>query len=122
MKLPSGNPCIVYAQQAAYGLKESLVRAWKELERGAPLSGAAIYGESIVFLVNLCRAMQDESIPKPLQRPRAEEALLNRILVYVDANLQERITLADIGERFSSAKAISRISFRIRSGPAFTGM
>lgn len=120
IKLPRNTPCILYAKQTeAYGLQDYLVRAWRELERGMPICSAAIYGESILFLTNLCRAMQSESFQKQIPLPRTEIDVLDRILVFIDANLQERIKLADLEKHFSVSKSYISHQFQYKIGVSF---
>lgn len=118
--LPRNTPYILRAEQAeAYGLKEYLLRAWGELERDMPLCSAAIYGESILFLTNLCRALHDEPLQKRLPPPHTETELLDRILIFIDANLQKRITLAELENRFFVSKSYISHQFQYKIGVSF---
>lgn len=99
-------------------LEEHLFRAWKENEENMYLSQAAVYGETILFLTKLCRAINDFSQEKPLKL-EAEQDILDKILIYIDENLSSKITLAGTARYFFVSESYITHQFRHEIGMSF---
>lgn len=99
-------------------LAEHLFRAWKENEENMYLSQAAVYGEAILFLTKLCRAVNDFSQEKPL-RLEARQDILDKILIYIDENLSGKITLAGVARCFFVSESYITHQFRHEIGMSF---
>lgn len=119
LRLSLHEPLSLHAREReTETLQEHLFRAWKEREKNGELSQAAIYGETILFLTGLCRAIQEGS-QESSTKQAAEPDILDRILVCIDAGLSERITLAGLAERFFVSESYITHQFRHRIGMSF---
>ncbi len=99
-------------------LEEHLFRAWKENEENMYLSQAAIYGEAILFLTKLCRAINNFSQEKSLKL-EAEQDILDKILIYIDENLSGKISLAGIARCFFVSESYITHQFQREIGMSF---
>ena len=85
-------------------------------EAGGPDRQMLLVGNTITLLAQLRRAFLDRSA-HPMQAEKPE--LLDRVMAYIEANLAQKITLADAAKRFFvSESTISQI-FRKKLGVSF---
>ena len=87
-----------------------------EAERRSPGWEMALAGNTIQLLTLLYRAFVEHSAA-PLKAEKPE--LLNRVMAYVEAHLEEKITLQDMARRFYVSDSSISHSFRQKMGVSF---
>ena len=88
----------------------------QEAEHQAPGWEMVLAGNTIQLIALLYRAFMEHSAA-PLQAEKPE--LLNRIMAYVEAHLEEKITLQDMARKFYVSESTISHSFREKMGISF---
>lgn len=100
--------------QAAIGkLFEQGIR---EAERDTDDRELAVIGNTVTLLTQLHRAYANRSA-RPMQAERPE--LLDRVLQYIEENLAQKITLAEVAHRFFVSESTIAQLFRKKMGVSF---
>ena len=88
----------------------------REAERQAPGWEMALLGNTVQLIALLYRAFADHTAA-PLQAEKPE--LLNRVMAYVEAHLEEKITLQDMARSFYVSESTISHPFREKMGISF---
>ena len=90
--------------------------AVQEAERQADGWEMVVAGTAVTFLAHLRRAFLDQNTtPVAAERPD----LLGRVMAYIEDNLSEKMTLADVARRFYVSESTVRQTFRKKMGVSF---
>lgn len=94
----------------------SIVEEW---ENKAPGWEPTMTAATVQLLVQLSRAISDISSLSVKQEGKEKQDLLNRLLIYVEANLAEKITLEETAEHFWISTTTLSSLFSKRMGISF---
>ena len=88
----------------------------QETEKALPGWEAAVLGNTLILLTQIRRALLDSGV-KPLVAEQPE--LLDRVMAYVEENLQQKITLSDTARHFYVSESTISQLFRKKMGVSF---
>lgn len=91
----------------------------EEWENKAPGWEPAMTAVTVLLLVHLSRAISSDSSLPVAREGKEKQDLLNRLLIYVEANLAEKITLEDTAEHFWISTTTLSTLFNKRMGISF---
>lgn len=98
-------------------LETHFSNAWQETLKQPPFWKVNVHGEIILLLAGLCRAFTElVSVEKSRKQ---EPDILEQILSYIEANLSEKITLADTAHHFLISESYITHLFCKRVGLSF---
>lgn len=97
-------------------LEDLFERGIREAEADLQDGELALIGNTVTLLVQLWRACAARAA-RPLSAEKPE--LLDRVMAYLEDNLQERITLAEVAHRFFVSESTIAQLFRKKMGVSF---
>ena len=97
-------------------LKDSFHTGILESERKNTGWNAIVYANTLHLIALLCRASEDK---KSMQLKSEKPELLEKILTYIESNLDNHLSLKEIGKRFFISKSTISNTFRKEMGISF---
>jgi len=91
-------------------------RGVEEAERGKQGWEILVVSNAMQIMVQLCRAFTESgAVPPKAEKPE----LLDQVLAYIEAHLQEKITLPDVAKHFWVSQSTVTQTFRKKMGVSF---
>ena len=97
-------------------LKDNFYNGILETERKNPGWNAIVYANTLQLIALLCRASEDK---KSMHLKSEKPELLENILTYIESNLDNHLSLEEIGKRFFISKSTISNNFRKEMGISF---